>query len=89
MHLQNMALVFGPTLVRLNPLNTVNNCINENINQQNELIDYILFYYDEIFEINKNTTMQNSASSIAATNTDLSGSVTIATSVTTVTPNFI
>ena len=96
MHLQNMALVFGPTLLRLNPLNPANNCLNENIILQNDLIEYILYYYDELFEINKNSTIINSVSSIVGggvnattnlSNTDLSGSG-MATSVTTVLTNF-
>ena len=98
MHLQNMALVFGPTLLRLNPLNPANNCLNENIILQNDLIEYILYYYDELFDINKNSTIINSASSIGAvgvgglanlSHTDLSGSGVVTSSVaTTILTNF-
>jgi hypothetical protein len=90
MHLQNMALVFGPTLLRLNPLNPANNCLNENIILQNDLIEYILYYYDELFEINKNTTSASSIGGVGAANlshTDLSGSGLV-TSVTTVLTHF-
>ncbi len=89
MHLQNMALVFGPTLLRLNPLNPANNCLNENIILQNDLVEYILYYFNELFDVSN--IIQNSSSSIATnfSNADLSKlSATMATSVTTVLTNF-
>lgn len=95
MHLQNMALVFGPTLLRIDPMNSlVNNNINsanhsgfnENITLQNDLIHYILYYYNDLFNCNQQPEMLNSNSSIgasaicAADLSKISSSMTMATS---------
>jgi hypothetical protein len=49
MHLQNIALVFGPTLMRMDPVNATNNGFSQNIILQNDLVEYILSHFNELF----------------------------------------
>jgi Rho GTPase-activating protein 12/27 len=64
MHLQNIALVFGPTICRLNPLEVSHTQISNNIMVQNELVEYVLFNFNELFDeyhkSNSNSSKKNS-----------------------------
>ena len=49
MTVQNVALVFGPNIIRSNPINDANNGFNPNIMKQNIVIEYILKNFNDLF----------------------------------------
>ena len=49
MNVQNIALVFGPNIMRSNPLNEANTGFNPHIITQNILVEYILTNYKDLF----------------------------------------
>lgn len=49
MTIQNIALVFGPNIMRSNPINDTNNGFNPNIMTQNILVEYLLTNFKELF----------------------------------------
>lgn len=49
MTVQNVALVFGPNLIRSNPINEANNGFNPHIMTQNVLVEYILKNFHELY----------------------------------------
>ncbi len=49
MNLQNIALVFGPSLLRMDPVNSINNGYSENIILQNDIVEYILYHFNDLF----------------------------------------
>ena len=49
MNVQNVALVFGPNIMRSNPINDANNGFNPHIMTQNIIVEYILTNYRELF----------------------------------------
>jgi hypothetical protein len=55
MDLQNIALVFGPTLLRMDPVNATNDGFSQNIILQNELVQYILTNFDKLFVSKSNS----------------------------------
>ena len=49
MNIQNIALVFGPNIMRSNPINDSNNGFNPNIMTQNVLVEYLLSNFKDLF----------------------------------------
>jgi hypothetical protein len=55
MTLQNVALVYGPNIVRSNPINDTNTGFNPNIMTQNILVEYILKNFNELYSYTPTT----------------------------------
>jgi hypothetical protein len=58
MNVQNVALVFGPNIMRSNPINDSNNGFNPHIMTQNIIVEYILTNFKDLFTY-PNTTIFN------------------------------
>jgi hypothetical protein len=56
MNIQNIALVFGPNIMRSNPINDANNGFNPNIMTQNILVEYILNNFKDLFYSSSTTS---------------------------------
>jgi len=52
MHVQNIALVFGPTICRVNIVTSSNNIFNLNIMLPNDLVEFIFRNHEELFDSN-------------------------------------
>jgi hypothetical protein len=52
---QNIALVFGPNIMRSNPLNDANNGFNPHIMTQNLIVEYMLLNFKELFSFQPNS----------------------------------
>lgn len=55
MSLQNIALVFGPNIMRSNPLNDANNGFNPNIMTQNLIVEYFLLNFNDLYSFQPNS----------------------------------
>ena len=55
MNVQNIALVFGPNIMRSNPVNENNFGFNPNIMTQNVLVEYMLVNFKELFSFQSNS----------------------------------
>lgn len=55
MNLQNIALVFGPNIMRSNPLNDANTGFNPHIMTQNAIVEYMLMNFRDLFSFQPNS----------------------------------
>ena len=63
MTIQNIALVFGPNIMRSNPINDANNGFNPNIMTQNILVEYILTNFKDLFHSSATNAAATAATS--------------------------
>lgn len=55
MNLQNIALVFGPNIMRGNPLNDASTGFNPHIMTQNVIVEYLLGNFRELYSFQPNS----------------------------------